>query len=197
MTTNPENEVTPSCLDYRRDSWLSGLSPTCVRNLWVHFQTLPLDEAGEVYGGSSSVGQSWKGKFKEYRLNLCLFYCRCCLFVFCVHSNLRSPWRSLITPGNSTQAMVPSTVQRSLSFSNFSFVLSIPFSSLTSLTFLCSLSHFPSQSPSSPIFRTSWYYSVHLQIDIVIMDALRRPHQCATIQLDFQLPERFNLHYIT
>ena len=35
------------------------------------------------------------------------------------------------------------------------------------------------------------------QIDIVITDALRRPHQCATIQLDFQLPERFNLHYIT
>jgi threonyl-tRNA synthetase len=35
------------------------------------------------------------------------------------------------------------------------------------------------------------------KIDIVIMDALRRPHQCATIQLDFQLPERFNLLYIT
>lgn len=35
------------------------------------------------------------------------------------------------------------------------------------------------------------------KIDIVIMDALKRPHQCATIQLDFQLPERFNLHYIT
>ncbi len=25
---------------------------------------------------------------------------------------------------------------------------------------------------------------------------MRRSHQCATIQLDFQLPERFNLHYI-
>ena len=35
------------------------------------------------------------------------------------------------------------------------------------------------------------------QIDIVIMDALKRPHQCATIQLDFQLPERFNLYYMT
>jgi threonyl-tRNA synthetase len=34
------------------------------------------------------------------------------------------------------------------------------------------------------------------KIDIVIKDALRRPHQCATIQLDFQLPERFNLTYI-
>ena len=34
------------------------------------------------------------------------------------------------------------------------------------------------------------------QIDITIMDALRRPHQCATIQLDFQLPQRFNLNYI-
>lgn len=34
------------------------------------------------------------------------------------------------------------------------------------------------------------------KIDITIQDAYRRSHQCATIQLDFQLPERFNLHYI-
>ncbi|XP_053406030.1 threonine--tRNA ligase 1, cytoplasmic-like isoform X2 [Mercenaria mercenaria] len=34
------------------------------------------------------------------------------------------------------------------------------------------------------------------KIDITITDALRRPHQCATIQLDFQLPIRFNLGYI-
>ncbi|KAK2551902.1 Threonine--tRNA ligase 1 [Acropora cervicornis] len=34
------------------------------------------------------------------------------------------------------------------------------------------------------------------KIDIQIQDALRRYHQCATIQLDFQLPERFNLHYV-
>lgn len=33
------------------------------------------------------------------------------------------------------------------------------------------------------------------KIDIVISDALRRKHQCATIQLDFQLPERFKLDY--
>ncbi|XP_064474269.1 threonine--tRNA ligase 1, cytoplasmic-like isoform X2 [Ornithodoros turicata] len=33
------------------------------------------------------------------------------------------------------------------------------------------------------------------KIDITIMDALRRQHQCATIQLDFQLPIRFNLNY--
>ncbi|VDP35824.1 unnamed protein product [Schistosoma curassoni] len=33
------------------------------------------------------------------------------------------------------------------------------------------------------------------KIDITIMDALRRRHQCATIQLDFQLPVRFNLSY--
>ncbi|KAF8336975.1 uncharacterized protein EI90DRAFT_2992146 [Cantharellus anzutake] len=33
------------------------------------------------------------------------------------------------------------------------------------------------------------------KIDITITDALKRPHQCATIQLDFQLPERFNLKY--
>lgn len=34
------------------------------------------------------------------------------------------------------------------------------------------------------------------KIDITIMDALKRSHQCATIQLDFQLPIRFNLSYI-
>ena len=34
------------------------------------------------------------------------------------------------------------------------------------------------------------------QIDITIHDALRRSHQCATIQLDFQLPIRFNLKYV-
>jgi threonyl-tRNA synthetase len=34
------------------------------------------------------------------------------------------------------------------------------------------------------------------KIDITIQDALKRSHQCATIQLDFQLPERFNLHYV-
>ncbi|XP_034475272.1 threonine--tRNA ligase 1, cytoplasmic isoform X1 [Drosophila innubila] len=34
------------------------------------------------------------------------------------------------------------------------------------------------------------------KIDITIMDALKRPFQCATIQLDFQLPIRFNLNYI-
>ena len=33
------------------------------------------------------------------------------------------------------------------------------------------------------------------KIDIKIRDALRRSFQCATIQLDFQLPERFNLKY--
>ncbi|PVV03718.1 hypothetical protein BB560_001798 [Smittium megazygosporum] len=33
------------------------------------------------------------------------------------------------------------------------------------------------------------------KIDISIKDALKRSHQCATIQLDFQLPIRFNLRY--
>uniref|UniRef100_A0A0R3RYR9 threonine--tRNA ligase n=1 Tax=Elaeophora elaphi TaxID=1147741 RepID=A0A0R3RYR9_9BILA len=33
------------------------------------------------------------------------------------------------------------------------------------------------------------------KIDITIQDALRRLHQCATIQLDFQLPIRFDLSY--
>jgi threonyl-tRNA synthetase len=31
------------------------------------------------------------------------------------------------------------------------------------------------------------------KIDIHILDALKRRHQCATMQLDFQLPQRFNL----
>lgn len=35
-----------------------------------------------------------------------------------------------------------------------------------------------------------------LQIDIQIKDAIGRYHQCATIQLDFQLPIRFNLTYV-
>lgn len=34
------------------------------------------------------------------------------------------------------------------------------------------------------------------KIDITITDALKRSHQCATIQLDFQLPIRFNLSYV-
>jgi threonyl-tRNA synthetase len=34
-----------------------------------------------------------------------------------------------------------------------------------------------------------------LQIDIKVFDALGRPHQCATVQLDFQLPIRFKLRY--
>jgi len=33
------------------------------------------------------------------------------------------------------------------------------------------------------------------KIDIHIEDAIKRSHQCATIQLDFQLPYRFNLEY--
>lgn len=33
------------------------------------------------------------------------------------------------------------------------------------------------------------------KIDIKVLDALGRRHQCATIQLDFQLPVRFNLRY--
>ena len=35
------------------------------------------------------------------------------------------------------------------------------------------------------------------KIDITISDALRRDHQCATIQLDFQLPQNFELEYMT
>lgn len=35
------------------------------------------------------------------------------------------------------------------------------------------------------------------KIDITILDALKRPNQCGTIQLDFQLPIRFNLSYVS
>eukprot|EP00357_Protocruzia_adherens_P032033 CAMPEP_0115010416 /NCGR_PEP_ID=MMETSP0216-20121206/23305_1 /TAXON_ID=223996 /ORGANISM="Protocruzia adherens, Strain Boccale" /LENGTH=602 /DNA_ID=CAMNT_0002378631 /DNA_START=38 /DNA_END=1842 /DNA_ORIENTATION=- len=35
------------------------------------------------------------------------------------------------------------------------------------------------------------------KIDIKLFDALRRQHQCGTVQLDFQLPIRFNLQYRT
>lgn len=34
------------------------------------------------------------------------------------------------------------------------------------------------------------------KIDIHIQDAIQRSHQCATVQLDFQLPEKFNLTYV-
>ena len=35
------------------------------------------------------------------------------------------------------------------------------------------------------------------KIDITVFDALRRRFQCATVQLDFQLPIRFNLTFVT
>jgi len=35
------------------------------------------------------------------------------------------------------------------------------------------------------------------KIDFKVFDALKRAHQCGTIQLDFQLPIRFNLQYKT
>ena len=35
------------------------------------------------------------------------------------------------------------------------------------------------------------------KIDITISDALKRDWQCATIQLDFQLPQNFELEYMT
>ncbi|OCK84897.1 threonyl-tRNA synthetase [Lepidopterella palustris CBS 459.81] len=35
------------------------------------------------------------------------------------------------------------------------------------------------------------------KIDITISDALKREHQCATIQLDFQLPQQFHLEYMS
>ncbi|MFD2114291.1 threonine--tRNA ligase [Paenibacillus yanchengensis] len=34
------------------------------------------------------------------------------------------------------------------------------------------------------------------KIDIHIQDAIKRSHQCATVQLDFQMPEKFDLTYV-
>lgn len=34
------------------------------------------------------------------------------------------------------------------------------------------------------------------KIDIQLLDSLRRPWQCGTIQLDFQMPQRFEMYYI-
>jgi threonyl-tRNA synthetase len=34
------------------------------------------------------------------------------------------------------------------------------------------------------------------KVDIHIKDALKRSHQCATVQLDFQMPEKFDLNYV-
>ncbi|MGG1575275.1 threonine--tRNA ligase [Fictibacillus sp. NRS-1165] len=34
------------------------------------------------------------------------------------------------------------------------------------------------------------------KIDFHIRDAINRSHQCATVQLDFQMPEKFDLHYV-
>ena len=45
---------------------------------------------------------------------------------------------------------------------------------------------------SSPSLAGAFYGP---KIDIKVFDALGRRHQCATIQLDFQLPLRFNLRY--
>lgn len=46
-------------------------------------------------------------------------------------------------------------------------------------------------------FEVHWHNSPTLfQIDIKIKDAIGRYHQCATIQLDFQLPIRFNLTFV-
>lgn len=40
----------------------------------------------------------------------------------------------------------------------------------------------------------AYFFPHHL--DIMIKDALEREHQCGTIQLDFQLPLRFNLSFV-
>ncbi|TYK32129.1 threonine--tRNA ligase, partial [Bacteroides pyogenes] len=34
------------------------------------------------------------------------------------------------------------------------------------------------------------------KIDIQLFDSLKRAWQCGTVQLDFQMPERFDIHYV-
>lgn len=51
--------------------------------------------------------------------------------------------------------------------------------------------HFPGQWELNP--GDGAFYGP--KIDITLRDALKRSFQCATLQLDFQLPERFNLKY--
>jgi len=46
------------------------------------------------------------------------------------------------------------------------------------------------------IFNYSKSLCLFFKIDIQIKDAIGRYHQCATIQLDFQLPVRFNLSFV-
>ncbi|TSL82601.1 putative threonine--tRNA ligase 2, cytoplasmic [Bagarius yarrelli] len=58
-------------------------------------------------------------------------------------------------------------------------------------TFHCLLSTRPAQ-----FLGDSALWDTAEQIDIQIRDAIGRQHQCATIQLDFQLPIRFNLEYV-
>uniref|UniRef100_A0A8D0DS31 threonine--tRNA ligase n=1 Tax=Salvator merianae TaxID=96440 RepID=A0A8D0DS31_SALMN len=59
-------------------------------------------------------------------------------------------------------------------------------------------SHCECWKPGSGLFQPSQYrWSPHCWIDIEIKDAIGRYHQCATIQLDFQLPIRFNLTYVS
>ena len=41
------------------------------------------------------------------------------------------------------------------------------------------------------------WHSANNRCSIALMDATRREKQCATIQLDFNLPERFELNYRT
>lgn len=50
---------------------------------------------------------------------------------------------------------------------------------------------FPTGQPLTILF------PLYKEIDITIMDALKRPFQCATIQLDFNLPVQFKLSYRT
>ena len=35
------------------------------------------------------------------------------------------------------------------------------------------------------------------KIDIIVKDAIKRKFQCGTIQLDYNLPNRFNLNYVS
>lgn len=96
------------------------------------------------------------------------------LFLLC-DSNWRTAWMSLGSHGNSTLEMVLFMDPRSVAF--WYFLLS-------------------AQSIKHGEVWKERKKNLPFQIDIKIKDAIGRYHQCATIQLDFQLPIRFNLTFV-
>lgn len=85
-------------LDYRWDSWLSGLSATCLRRLWVHFQALSFHTAWEVHGGPCTLGSSRESKFTHIsRQNWGIFYCHVHSFFVAIGGVTNWIWSPMAT----------------------------------------------------------------------------------------------------